>query len=57
MVFEEHTPAFQQFAEREGDPALARAFADFDALCAGGGFERWAEALLEPLRVALGTTS
>jgi exodeoxyribonuclease V gamma subunit len=56
-VFEEHNPAFQQFAEREGDPALARAFADFDALCAGGGFERWAEALLEPLRVALGTTS
>ena len=56
-VFEEHNPAFQQFAEREGDPCLARAFADFDALCAGDRFQDWALALLEPLRVALGTTS
>ena len=52
-VYEHHEPDRGQRAERDRDPYLARAFASFDALWAGGAFARWAEALLEPLRMAL----
>ncbi|MDO5056002.1 MAG: exodeoxyribonuclease V subunit gamma [Lautropia sp.] len=36
-------------AERDSDPHLKRAFADFEALWSGGAFAVWAGRLLEPL--------
>jgi exodeoxyribonuclease V gamma subunit len=47
--YEVHEPTFNQFAEREGNPALARAFPDFDALWSDGEFAHWVSALIQPL--------
>ena len=39
--------------EARGDAALSRAFADFDALWAGGAFAHWVDALYAPLFASL----
>jgi exodeoxyribonuclease V gamma subunit len=49
VTYEVHEPAFKRFSEREGNPALARAFTDFDALWSDGEFARWVTALIQPL--------
>jgi exodeoxyribonuclease V gamma subunit len=45
--------AYKQKGEVETDAYLARAYPDFDALCASGEFAAWAETLLRPLYLAM----
>ncbi len=44
---------YMQTGEVETDPYLARAYPDFDALCASGEFAELAESLLRPLYTAM----
>ncbi|HSV59158.1 MAG TPA: exodeoxyribonuclease V subunit gamma [Variovorax sp.] len=53
--FEDHDPRFDQYAEREDNPYLARAFANFSALWQDGDFVHWCGRLLQPLSEAVGT--
>ncbi|WP_093029451.1 exodeoxyribonuclease V subunit gamma [Thiocapsa roseopersicina] len=45
--------SYMQTGEVETDPYLARAYPDFDALCASGEFAELAESLLRPLYTAM----
>ena len=45
--------AYKRTGEVETDAYLARAYPDFDALCASGEFAAWAETLLRPLYMAM----
>jgi exodeoxyribonuclease V gamma subunit len=44
---------YMQTGEVQTDAYLARAYPDFDALCASGEFAEWAERLLRPLYAAM----
>ena len=46
---------YERKGEVETDAYLARAYPDFDALCASGEFADWAETLLRPLYLAMHT--
>ncbi len=47
---------FKQSGEMDQSPALQRAFPNFDALVAGGGFQYWSERLYRPLWQAVKET-
>ncbi len=51
--YEEHDPQHGRIGERDSSAYLARCFARFDALWAGGEFAHWAHALLAPLDAAI----
>ncbi|QHI97191.1 exodeoxyribonuclease V subunit gamma [Xylophilus rhododendri] len=51
--YELHDPEQQQFGERHDNPALARAYADFDALWSDGEFADWIDRLLKPIDQAI----
>jgi exodeoxyribonuclease V gamma subunit len=52
--YELHDPKNQAFSERDGNPYLARAWPDFDALWRDGAFALWTDRLLRPLHEAVG---